>query len=188
MTGIDLILKPDDSIWLTKQLPNFKQGSSQLQLLFNASRDGWQATDFHKICDNKGPTLTVIKSSVGKICGGYASVSWKSEGGNTKDPESFIFSLDSKTVYKPFRDESDLYFGADQGPCFGYNSLNLYSTRMNEKNGGYCYTNGTESSSHYKIGCDSEGNSVITGEGKEQKGNDKKRYTCVALEVYKVIY
>jgi hypothetical protein len=33
-----------------------------LSLLYRASRDGFSASDFHKACDNKGPTLVIIKN------------------------------------------------------------------------------------------------------------------------------
>ena len=52
-----------------------------MKLLFRGSEDGFTAEKFHKLCDAKGPTLTVIKSErnyEGKdfIFGGYTSLSW----------------------------------------------------------------------------------------------------------------
>ena len=46
-------------------------------LLFRARIDGKTAADFHRCCDNKGPTLIVIQSGV-YIFGGYTSKSWTS--------------------------------------------------------------------------------------------------------------
>lgn len=158
-------------------------------MLYKASRDGWENEDFHKRCDDKGSTLTIIRSSVGKIFGGYASKSWKSPplgGMAKKDPNAFIFSIDHKTVYRPTDPDKALYFNKNRGPVFGVNSLTLQFGTMNEKNNGYCHTNGYNSS-FFKVECDAEGNNKITGEGKDQKG-DEKKYTCTGLEVYKVIY
>ena len=45
-------------------------------LLYRASRDGWAASNFHSCCDNKGPTVTVIKSG-NYIFGGYTEHEWK---------------------------------------------------------------------------------------------------------------
>ena len=48
-------------------------------LLYRGSRDGWLSSDFHKHCDNKGPTVTLIKvvTTGGKyIFGGYTDQSW----------------------------------------------------------------------------------------------------------------
>ena len=46
------------------------------RLLFRASRDGFAAATFHSKCDNKGPTVTIVKSG-NNIFGGYTEVSWK---------------------------------------------------------------------------------------------------------------
>ena len=46
-------------------------------LLYRASRDGWAASNFHYYCDNKGPTVTVIKSG-NYIFGGYTEQPWQS--------------------------------------------------------------------------------------------------------------
>ena len=46
------------------------------KLLYRASRDGWAASNFHSCCDNKGPTVTVIKSG-NYIFGGYTEQEWK---------------------------------------------------------------------------------------------------------------
>ena len=48
-------------------------------LLFRASTDGHTHADFHRCCDNKGPTLVLIKSGE-YIFGGFASKSWETPG------------------------------------------------------------------------------------------------------------
>ena len=45
------------------------------KLLYRASRDGWAASNFHSCCDNKGPTLTMVKSG-NYIFGGYTEQHW----------------------------------------------------------------------------------------------------------------
>ena len=48
------------------------------RLLFRASRDGFASQSFHSKCDNKGPTVTVVKSG-GYIFGGFTEKSWTSK-------------------------------------------------------------------------------------------------------------
>ena len=48
----------------------------KLRLLFRASRDGFAAATFHSKCDNKGPTVTIVRSG-NNIFGGFTEVSWK---------------------------------------------------------------------------------------------------------------
>ena len=57
--------------WLTGVLVG------EWRLLFRASRDGFAASAFHSKCDNKGPTVTVVKSSA-NIFGGFTETPWTS--------------------------------------------------------------------------------------------------------------
>ena len=47
------------------------------ELIYRASEQGYSAGSFHEYCDDKGPTLIIIKSSEGWILGGYTTQSWK---------------------------------------------------------------------------------------------------------------
>jgi len=64
---------------LTEWLESFRK-TSKPKLLHRASRDGRAATDLHRMCNGKGPTVTVAKSSDGYIFGGYTDVSWGGGG------------------------------------------------------------------------------------------------------------
>ena len=49
------------------------------RLLFRASREGFAASAFHSKCDNKGPTVTVVKSGA-NIFGGFTEKPWTNAG------------------------------------------------------------------------------------------------------------
>ena len=49
------------------------------RLLFRASQDGFTTATFHSKCDNKGPTVTIVKSG-NNIFGGFTEQSWTSPG------------------------------------------------------------------------------------------------------------
>ena len=51
----------------------------QWRLIYRASEHGYTGSSFHLYCDDKGPTLIVIKSSEGWIFGGYTTQSWNGE-------------------------------------------------------------------------------------------------------------
>ena len=52
-----------------------RRSENDWKLCWRASRDGWGNNIFHSLCDEKGPTVTIVK--VGKyIFGGYTSLSW----------------------------------------------------------------------------------------------------------------
>ena len=54
--------------WLAPQYAKWR-------LLFRASRDGYAAASFHSNCNNKGPTVTIVKSG-DNIFGGFTEMSW----------------------------------------------------------------------------------------------------------------
>ena len=70
------------------------------ELLFSGSEDNFSASKFHEKCDKKGPTLTLIKSTLGHIFGGYTSADWVSEIKYTIDPHSFLFSVTHLTKHE----------------------------------------------------------------------------------------
>ena len=51
----------------------------KIKLCYRASVQGWASSIFHTFCDNKGPTVVLIKSGP-YIFGGYAASHWG--GGN----------------------------------------------------------------------------------------------------------
>ena len=54
-------------------------GNYDWRLIYRASEHEYSARSFHECCDNKGPTLIVIKSSEGWLFGGYTSQIWLGE-------------------------------------------------------------------------------------------------------------
>ena len=113
------------------------------KLLYRASRDGWKSTDFHRLCDQKGPTVVIVKVSNGRLCGGYCSIGWKSSGFYQIDNNSFVFSIDSLKKYNGSQQKYDghLSWDGNYGPWFGHvGSLGIGSP-MNEANKGYCKIN-----------------------------------------------
>ena len=91
---------------------NWLPSASVPKLLYRASRDGWNASDFHRTCDGKGATLTVVKSSDGYIFG------WETcEASN----ESFKCHAGLPTVKMNIKNE-DLFaisHFSTEGPIFG---------------------------------------------------------------------
>ena len=55
-------------------------GDYNWKLIYRASEHGYTASSFHECCNDKEPTLIVIKSSGGWIFGGYTTKSWSGDG------------------------------------------------------------------------------------------------------------
>ena len=62
------------------------------KLLFQASRNGFEAADFHRCCDARGPTVTIAKSGE-NLFGGFTSVPWSSRSRWEDDSASWLYSL-----------------------------------------------------------------------------------------------
>lgn len=82
-----------------KSLKSSVDRNIQVNLIYRGSRDGWTMSDFHSLCDDKGPIVVIVKVDNGRLCGGFAS-NWKNEGGWVKDPKAFLFSLDLLKSYQ----------------------------------------------------------------------------------------
>ncbi|XP_028392186.1 E3 ubiquitin-protein ligase TRIM33-like [Dendronephthya gigantea] len=112
------------------------------QLCYRASRDGWGADDFHRKCDDVGPTVTLVKYGT-NIFGGFTDQSWKqtthSAYGEYKHSySSFLFSLKNKENMRPFKcpikdGENDRAISChrDWGAVFGGGNDLFISTHAN---------------------------------------------------------
>ena len=147
----------------------------KLELIFRMSENGTKANDFHKYCDNKGPTLTLVKTTENKIFGGFTPLNWKSEkkGFIDYDNFTFIFSLDlMKKFHLLDKKKEAIYCEKDSGPCFGDSDFCLYENMKN----GVTFANNSCNFLH-------DNNLELVGE----KGESAK-FQTEELEIYKLIY
>ena len=70
-----VILNSDQAVTLVSWLPREDSELGEVVLLYRASRDGWNSFEFHRQCDDKGPTITVVKVGT-NLFGGYTEQSW----------------------------------------------------------------------------------------------------------------
>ena len=60
------------------------------------SKNGSSSKDFHKFCDNQGPTLIIIKTKNDRIFGGFTPLNWaikKEYNIYDESNQTFLFSL-----------------------------------------------------------------------------------------------
>ena len=81
-------------------------------MLLRGTRDGKTNEIIHKLCDDKGSLLILIKTLKGILCGAFCSISWKSSGDWTVDKKAFLYSLNLKKVYKPLNNNRNLLFNS----------------------------------------------------------------------------
>eukprot|EP01083_Nonionella_stella_P184739 671800_1 len=78
---------------LLKWIDNVEERN--VSLLYRASKDGFDLNIFHQKCDDKTPTLVIVKSEHNHIFGGYTEKSWKGDGNWVSDKNAWIYLLRS---------------------------------------------------------------------------------------------
>jgi hypothetical protein len=91
--------------------------------LYRGSENEFSAAAFHRLCDNQGPTVVLIRAANGRIAAGYSSVSWKSGGGvGEPNPRGFLCAIDSNDLslelFKGVPGECMIIQNSKYGPIF----------------------------------------------------------------------
>ncbi|PKC68234.1 hypothetical protein RhiirA1_534326 [Rhizophagus irregularis] len=116
------------SNWIKIMKEQKPEVTYEFNLLVRGSRDGFDTSTFHKRCDNKGPTVTIVRvKDTNEILGGFNPHNWNSVtsfGIFSSTKESFIFSLDKNNLENSiFSKVIDIRHailnGSNYGPFFG---------------------------------------------------------------------
>ena len=97
------------------------------RLLYRASRDGFAAAVFHSKCDDKGPTVTIVKSG-NNIFGGFTKQSWAGKS----VPDFKIASAPFKEFWAQFDEKQYILFKITQSLSYLANSTNDKQVAMPE--------------------------------------------------------
>ena len=103
--------------------------------MYQATKDGGNPDNCHKLCDGISNTLVLYKSAGNRRFGGFTSQSWKSQGERIPDKNCFLFSLDKKKIYHS--NEFEIPKCSFDGPSFCIKSIyiiELYGNALTKKN------------------------------------------------------
>ena len=162
-------------------------GYKKMKLLYRGTRDGDLAKNFHEKCDNQRPTIMLCKHEKGYIFGGHSSNPWKSEGGYSSSPNSFLFSLtnifEAEPIKFPLKNNNNplsIYNNISYGPTFG----NGYDLCIND--------NFINNNAKFYFPCAyqdtlGKGNSVFTGNIKDNNLNGYAYSKIKEVEVFKLL-
>lgn len=146
----------------------------KVELIFRKSENGETSEDFHKYCDNQGPTLSIIKTTKNHIIGGFTPLNWVNDlkGISEYDysNQTFIFSLNARKKYDLIdpNNKKAIYNWIKYGPNFGNGNIRFWSN-LNE---GICFDN-------FKCSFIDNGQKELIGE---------EAFINEELEVFKIIY
>ena len=109
--------------WIKEKI---NKTSIKFELIFKMSEYGPDPLNFHKTCDNKGPTLVLVKTKNNKIFGGFTPLNWKNSGRYICDNsnQTFIFSLNLMKKYDMINNQRAIFCDS-RGPCFGGEDFDL---------------------------------------------------------------
>ena len=143
------------------------------ELLFRKSINGNNSSDFHKFCDNKGPTLSLIQTYKNIIIGGFTPLNFYNDEKGIEvydhSNQTFIFSLNSMKKYDlidPVKKRA-IYNWEEYGPNYGNGNIRLGSNLNEGKSFTNCNCSFINNDSHELV-------------------NDKN-FKTAELEVFKVI-
>jgi len=151
-----------------------KKRDFTLDLIYKGSEHGFSSSDFHKKCDNMGPTLTLIKSKkFEQVFGGFTKQPWNQSNQPANCAETFLFSLTKKKKFPVSDVENAIFRSGASGPVFGNGDIFISSN---------CNKN-TESYSNLGVGFDVAGldDSVVFFA-------DEQYFVVDEIEVFQVIF
>jgi len=160
-------------------------GPKQFHLLYSITRDGCGREQFHKMCDNRGPTVTVVYNTQGSVYGGYTSLAWESSRGQYKrDDHAFLFQLvcSYEKRFRKFhsnKTDKSVYHNYQYGPTFGSgHDLCLFTNNVDHVNGVYVLSNAN--------GCMKPSDSFVY-DGVKAADINNGTMNVVEIEVYSII-
>jgi hypothetical protein len=91
-------------------------------LLYRATRDSFNASAFHRLCNGEENTLTIIQTNSNYVFGGYSSEKWAN--GCVSDSSAFIFSLRRNGISQVYKflitqPKCAIFGHPNYGPTFG---------------------------------------------------------------------
>ena len=174
---LSMIIKNDynkqDSIinWIKEKI---NKDSLEFQLIFRMDENNSKSEEFHKACDNQGPTLVLIRTKTKRTFGGFTPLDWGKSGGGIKDEsnQTFIFSLDLNKKYDMLKVREQAINRSSDGPKFGDCDIKIESNMKN----GVSFANNN---------CN-----FLSGNNLELTGGkgDSEKFETAQLEVFKVMY
>ena len=129
-------------------------------LVYSGSIHGWRAKDFHYRCNERGPTITLLKIKNGDCIGGYTQAQWSSPNIDYLAPDRYamVFNLSCERYFLNKEVGKEIWIRRDNGPVFGRAELGAWKEPFNAKKS--CWSNANHAS--YQIPIDKDGKNMLT--------------------------
>ena len=87
--------------------------SRELELAYDAARDGWSAEAFHRGCDGRGACVVYAKTEDGEEIGAYNPKGWASMGNARPSPAAFLYAFRGDGAERPTKLRSASHIGCN---------------------------------------------------------------------------
>lgn len=135
------IISPNEDIaFLIKRLQKYlKSNSITFKLIYRASVNGDEPSDFHNKCDNIKNVLVLYYTTKFIKFGGFTSIGFDSSNCSKDDLNCFIFNINDKKIYEP-EEKNQVGCFEVNGPFFGrfnsaiymYDGVNFLTKKENQ--------------------------------------------------------
>ena len=172
-----LIFNSQDIHLISDRLTNkeeLKDRNVIFNLIYRASRDGADANSYHKMCDGKSNTVSVVQTVKGNKFGGYTEIQIESGSMGYKDPNSFVFSLNKQKIYENLNKNGlVIRHYRDYGPYF-VGGFITFDSQFYSNNNNYVYDRSSSS------------NFFPKNEKEYEINNGEQFYAIRELEVFEI--
>ena len=155
-----------------KKVKSSSDFNISLSLLYRATRDGDEASDFHSRCDKSKSTLVIVKTKKGLRFGGFTTETWSGDDIDKMDDNAFCFSLDKMKIYNVVKGKKAIFASTYSGPAF---ENCIFQIKDN------CFEEGGE--------CSDNMNNNFNNQEKQFEINDgNENFKVAEVEVFGVIF
>ena len=158
-----------------------RENNHGMELLYRGSKDGFDASKFHSLCDNQGATITFAKSQQGNIFGGYTDIAFVHAGYKAGSGNSFLFKLTETGKYqklKCIKKDKEVYHHSDHLPTFGDGHDLFFANNCNQNTSSYSNPGSSYQAPPGTTHNSEEGNAYLTG--------SNYNFQVVEIEVFKL--
>lgn len=172
-----LIFNSQDIHLISDRLTNteeLKDRNVIFKLIYRATRDGADADSYHKMCDGKANTVSIVQTVKGNKFGGYTETQIENGNMGYKDPKSFIFSLNKQKIYENLnKDGTVIRHYKGYGPYF-VGGFITFDSQFYSNNNNYVYDRASSS------------NFFSNNEKEYEINNGEQFYAIRELEVFEI--
>ena len=121
--------------------------------IFDSSSNGDSASTFHKLCDYKKNTISLVETTSGHRFGGYTSECFESPDIyiDKKDNLSFVFSLDKMRIYDVIKGKYAISCDKNYGPYFRDDQICIVDEFFSNESGTCIKGKGFNTTKNYEL-------------------------------------